>query len=122
MTCWCSFSTGLGPSQGHLNYYHHYWEATYNEKPCKSVFTRFEGDSHRLYKVLDEQLGRQAQRGSQWIALDRPTIADFAFYSWVNIAEFGKLDISGYKNVAKWRQMLTADKDVKEADSKLPKS
>ena len=114
--------SGLGPVQGNLNYAHHYWEATYGEKASKADFTRFEGESHRLYKVLDDQLAAQAKRGSQWVALDRPTIADFAFYPWVNIAAFGKLDISSYKNVTKWVATLTADKDVKTADSKLPKS
>jgi glutathione S-transferase len=66
---------------------------------------------------MDDQLAK-----SKFIALDRPTIADFAFYSWVNIAEFGKLDISQYKNVGKWRQAMKDDKDVQTADSKLPKS
>jgi glutathione S-transferase len=114
--------SGLGPVQGNLNYVHHYWEPTYGEKATKADLTRFDGESHRLYKVLDDQLAAQAKRGSQWIALDRPTIADFAFYPWVHIASFGKLDISSYKNVVKWHDTLAADKEVKEADSKLPKS
>jgi glutathione S-transferase len=100
--------SGLGPVQGNVNYAHHYWKGTYGEEPCKSVFTRFEGESHRLYKLLDDQLGRQAARGSQWIALDRPTIADYSFYAWVTIAGFGKLDISGYSNVTKWLETLRA--------------
>lgn len=113
--------SGLGPVQGNLNYVHHYWEPTYGEKASKADLTRFEGESHRLYQILDDQLGAQQKRGSQYIALDRPTIADFAFYPWVHIAGFGKLDISKYKNVVKWHDTLEADKDVKTADSKLPK-
>jgi glutathione S-transferase len=85
--------------------------------PCRS----FEGETHRLYELLDSQLAQQAQRGSQWIALDRPTIADFTFYPWVAIAGFGKIDTAPYKHVTKWLQTLQADKDVKTADSKLPK-
>lgn len=106
----------LARSQGNVNYAHHYWEATYSEAPCKSVFTRFEGESHRLYELLDAQLGR-----SKYVALDRPTIADYAFYPWVAIAGFGKLDISKYKNVTRWCDELNNDADVKKADGKLPK-
>lgn len=98
------------------------WEPTYGEKPCKSVFTRFEGEAHRLYQILDNQLGRQAQRGSPWIALDRATLADYAFYPWVNIAGFGKLDLSPYKNVNKWLEAIQNDQQVQSADKKLPKS
>ncbi|CAO1614853.1 unnamed protein product [Sympodiomycopsis kandeliae] len=113
--------SGLGPVQGNVNYAHHYWKPTYGEEPCKSVFTRFEGETHRLYKLLDEQLQHQQARGSQWVALDRPTIADYSFYPWVNIASFGKIDISPYKHVTKWLDALNADKQVKDADAKLPK-
>ncbi|PWN89129.1 glutathione S-transferase [Acaromyces ingoldii] len=114
--------SGLGPVQGNVNFAYHYWEGAYGEKASKSVFTRFEGETHRLYQILDDQLARQAQRGSQWIALDRPTLADFAFYPWVNIAGFGKIDLSPYKNVNKWLDALKNDKQVQAADSKLPKS
>lgn len=119
---WLTYQlSGLGPVQGNLNYAHHYWENTYGEKASKADFTRFEGECHRIYKVLEDQLTAQAKRGSQWMALDRPTIADFAFYPWIHIASFGKLDISSYKNVVKWHDTLAADHQVKQADSKLPK-
>ncbi|UZJ51427.1 hypothetical protein CBS101457_000747 [Exobasidium rhododendri] len=96
--------------------------ATYGVEASKADLTRFEGESYRLYQVLDDQLAAQAKKGSAWIALDRPTIADYAFYPWVHIAGFAKLDITPYKNVVKWHAALEADKDVQEADSKLPKS
>lgn len=73
-----------------------------------------------MYTVLDNRLALQAQLGSQWIALDRPSIADFAYYPWVRIADFAKLDISQYKHVVKWRDALAADEDVKKAQSKQP--
>lgn len=114
--------TGLGPNQGNLNYYHHYWESTYSEKPSKSVFTRFDGECHRLYAILEAQLQKQKARGSKFIALDRPTLADISFYPWINIAGFGKLDLSPYPEVQSWLKALQADGDVVKADSKLPKS
>lgn len=63
----------------------------------------------------------QEKRGSAFVALDRPTIADFAFYPWVSIAAMGKIDLSAYPHVQKWCAALQADQDVKAADAKLPK-
>ncbi|PWN22627.1 glutathione S-transferase [Microstroma glucosiphilum] len=114
--------SGLGPVQGNVNFLHHYWKGAYGEEPQKSAFTRFEGETHRLYKILDDQLARQSSRGSQYIALDRPTIADYSFYAWVNIASFGKVDISPYTHVVKWLETINADPQIKAADDKLPKS
>ena len=119
---WLAFQlSGLGPVQGNVNYAHHYWEGTYGEKPCKSVFTRFEGETHRLYKVLEQQLEAQNGKGKKFIATDRLSIADISFYVWVNIASFGKVDLSPYKNVNAWLENIRADPQVQSADKKLPK-
>ncbi|CAO1635177.1 unnamed protein product [Jaminaea pallidilutea] len=109
--------SGQGPTQGNVNYAHRYWEATYGEKPQKSVFTRFEGETHRLYKILDDQLAK-----SKYVAFnDRPTIADYAFAPWVLVAYVGNIDLSPYKNVTRWIDEIKADKQVSAADAKLPK-
>lgn len=119
---WLTFQlSGLGPVQGNVNYAHHYWEPTYGEKPCKSVFTRFEGETHRLYKVLEQQLESQNKKGSKFVATDRLSIADISFYTWVNIAGFGKVDLSPYKYVNEWLENLRADPQIQAADKKLPK-
>ena len=97
------------------------WSRSVALRRALTCYRSFEGETHRLYELLDSQLAQQAQRGSQWVALDRPTIADFTFYPWVAIAGFGKIDTAPYKHVTKWLQTLQADKDVKTADSKLPK-
>lgn len=57
----------------HLQYAANYWKHTYGEEAPVNVVKRFSDETHRLYKVLDEQLAKQ-----EWVALDRPTIADFA--------------------------------------------
>jgi glutathione S-transferase len=114
---WLTYQlSGLGPVQGSLTFAHRFWEMSYGEKPSDMVIKRFEDESHRLYKVLDGQLAKQ-----KWIALDRPGIADFAFFVWVRIAYAGNLDISSYTHVVKWRDALEADKDVIEALAKYPK-
>ncbi|PWN43166.1 glutathione S-transferase [Ceraceosorus guamensis] len=104
----------FGPQQGQVN-----WEATYGEKPQKSVFTRYEGEVARLYTLLNDQLEAQSKRGSSFVALERPTVADIAFYPWVNIAGFGKIDLAPYPAVGKWHAALAADADVKKAQAAL---
>jgi glutathione S-transferase len=116
---WLTFQlSGLGPVQGNLNVAHIYWEKFYDEKPSSGVFARFVTESHRLYKVLDDRLAAQAEKGSQWIALDRQTIADHAFYSWVRIAPYAKLDISQYTHVVQWRDALAVDEAVVASQTK----
>lgn len=84
--------SGLGPVQGNVHFIQlGFWESSYGEKTPKSALTRFEGESYRLYQILEDQLKRQNARGSPWVALDRPTIADWAFFPWVRIASIGKL-------------------------------
>ncbi|GAC77432.1 glutathione S-transferase [Moesziomyces antarcticus T-34] len=112
--------SGLGPVQGNVNYLIHYWQGTYGEEPQKSAFTRFEGEAARLYQVLEDQLKKQQQRGSSFIALDRPTIADFAFWTWVRIASFGNIDLSPYPAVQKWCATIENDAKSQAAVAKLP--
>ncbi|PWN50448.1 glutathione S-transferase [Violaceomyces palustris] len=111
--------SGIGPVQGNLNYYHHYWEKTYGEKPQKSVLTRFEGENKRLYTLLEKQLEDQAKRGSSFVALDRPTIADYAFWPWVRIAHFGKFDLTPYPTVQRWCETIEQDAKTQAALKKL---
>lgn len=116
--------SGVGPTQGNLNFARSYWELSYGEIPSKGVLTRFEGEIHRLYKLLNDQLAGQAEKNSQWIALDRPTLADFAFYPWVNLAVHGEysFEVSSYKHLVRWHKTMSTDKDVQAADVMLPKA
>lgn len=119
---WLTFQlTGLSVPQGNVNFLYHYWESAYGEKPNKSAFTRFEGETHRVYKVFDQQLEAQHKKGSKYVALDRLTIADISLYVWANIAGFGKVDLTPYKYVTAWLENVRADPQVQAADKKLPK-
>lgn len=103
-----------------MNFLVHYWQGAYGEAPQKSAFTRFEGETYRLYQVLEDQLKRQEARGSSFIALDRPTIADFAFWTWARIAGFGNIDLSPYPTVQKWCATIENDAKSQAAIQKLP--
>ncbi|KAL9937223.1 hypothetical protein V8E36_003632 [Tilletia maclaganii] len=112
--------SGLGPAQGQVNWFIHYFENASGVKPQPEVLQRYQDETDRLYKVLDAQLARQAQAGfTNSIVLDRLTIADFAFYGWVHIIAMAKFDIAKYPHVQKWAQALDADERTKKAYAKL---
>jgi glutathione S-transferase len=59
--------------------------------------------AHAVLKVIDEELAERA-----WIALDHPTIADVALYSYIANAPEGNVDLSRYANVNAWLRRVEA--------------
>lgn len=59
--------------------------------------------AHGILSVIDGELGTR-----NWIALDDPTIADVALYSYIVAAPEGNVDISGYGNVDAWLKRVEA--------------
>lgn len=59
------------------------------------------GRAHVVLKVIDEELA-----GRDWIALDHPTIADVALYSYIARAPEGNVDLSAYRNVNAWLKRI----------------
>ena len=53
--------------------------------------------AHALLKVIEAEL-----TGRQWIAGDRPTIADVALYSYIARAPEGNVDLAAYPEVRSW--------------------
>ncbi|CAD6928631.1 unnamed protein product [Tilletia controversa] len=111
--------SGLGPSQGQVGWLTNYYEQNTGIKVQPEMIQRYRDETDRLYKVLDGQLARQAEAGSQYIVHDRITIADFAFYGWVHIVSFAKFDLSDYPNVQKWAGNIANDERMKKAYAKM---
>lgn len=59
--------------------------------------------SHELLAKIDTHLA-----GRQWLALDRPTIADVAAYSYVAHAPEGHVALDDYRNVRRWLEAVEA--------------
>jgi glutathione S-transferase len=59
--------------------------------------------AHAILKLIDAELN-----GREWIAADRPTIADVALYSYIASAPEGNVDISGYANINAWLRRIEA--------------
>lgn len=53
--------------------------------------------AHAVLKIIDAEL-----QGRDWIALERPSAADAALYSYIANAPEGNVDLSGYANVLAW--------------------
>ena len=52
------------------------------------------------YKSLDLLNKRLDKR--QWLAADRPTVADVAVFPYVALAPFGQVSLDAYPNVLRW--------------------
>lgn len=59
--------------------------------------------AHAILKLIDAEL-----EGRDWIAADRPTIADIALYSYIASAPEGNVDLSAYANVNGWLARIEA--------------
>lgn len=59
--------------------------------------------AHAILKLIDAEL-----EGREWIAVDRPTIADVSLYSYIASAPEGNVDLSAYANVNGWLARVEA--------------
>ncbi|WP_416799398.1 glutathione S-transferase family protein [Ciceribacter azotifigens] len=59
--------------------------------------------SHAILALIENALD-----GREWIAADRPTIADIALYSYVERAPEGDVDLQPYPNVRQWLGRIEA--------------
>lgn len=59
--------------------------------------------AHAVLKVIEEELQHR-----DWIAADRPTIADVALYSYIARAPEGNVDLSAYARVNAWLERVEA--------------
>jgi len=83
---WLCFQlSGVGPAQGQANWFIHYWKKAEGagKDADPAVIKRYQNESKRCYSVLEEGLKRQKAKGSEFIALDRLTIADIALIPWI---------------------------------------
>lgn len=61
------------------------------------------GRAHAVLKLIEAELD-----GRQWIASDRPTVADVALYSYIARAPEGNVDLTAYVNVKAWLRRIEA--------------
>lgn len=54
-------------------------------------------NSHKILSIIDQHLS-----SNNWLAANRPTIAECAIFPYIALANEGKIDVSKYKNIVKW--------------------
>jgi glutathione S-transferase len=104
---WLMFQMGgVGPMMGQANVFHRYFP-----EKIQVVIDRFQGESGRLFGVLDQRLADH-----EWLAGDY-SIADIANWCWVRTHKWSGVDISPYANLQRWVAAIAArpaaDKGVK---------
>lgn len=96
---WMMFQVGhVGPMFGQANHFNNYAKDT-----IQYAKDRYNNESVRLYRVLDNRL-----RESPWVGCDEYTIADMAIYPWTKGHKDRGIDKAGYPNFMRWFEAMEA--------------
>lgn len=101
---------GFGPMLGQNNHF-----SRYAPEKIPYAIKRYQDESHRLYRVLDTQLTKQAALGKHYVAGDDYSIADIAIFDWSRGSDNHGIDITEFPTFAAWRQRVTDRPAVQRA-------
>ena len=93
---------GIGPMLGQV---HHF--VKYNAGKAPYAEERYLKEAHRLYGVLDRQLGEGPYIVGAY------SIADMAIWPWISRFEWQTIDLNAYPNVKRWYLAIAARPAVK---------
>jgi glutathione S-transferase/GST-like protein len=95
---WLMFQMGgIGPMMGQANVFYRYFP-----EKIQSVIDRYQGESKRLFRVLDGQLADH-----EFLAGDY-SIADIANWAWVRTHRWSGVDMDDLPHLKRWRDQLRA--------------
>lgn len=100
---------GFGPMLGQNNHF-----SRYAPEKIPYAIKRYQDEAHRLYRVLDTQLQKQAALGKDYVAGDY-SIADIAIFDWSRGSENHGIDLAEFPTFAAWRQRVADRPAVKRA-------
>jgi glutathione S-transferase/GST-like protein len=93
---WLMFQMGgVGPMMGQANVFYRYFP-----EKIQSVIDRYQGESKRLFRVLDGQL-----RDHEYLAGDY-SIADIANWAWVRTHRWSGVEMDDLPHLKRWRDQL----------------
>ena len=96
---WLMFQMGgLGPMLGQA---HHF--RIYAPEQIDYAIKRYSNEAHRLYRVMDTQLGKHA-----YLAGDDYTIADIAAFPWTRSWKNQGIDLDEFPHVKAWQERINA--------------
>ena len=106
---WLMFQMGgIGPMMGQANVFHRYFP-----EKIQVVIDRYQGESGRLFGVLDRRLADQ-----EWLAGDY-SIADIANWCWVRTHKWSGVDIAPFQHLQRWVAAIAA-RPAAQAGIKVP--
>jgi len=106
---WLMFQMGgIGPMMGQANVFHRYFP-----EKIQVVIDRYQGESGRLFGVLDRRLADQ-----EWLAGDY-SIADIANWCWVRTYKWSGVDIAPFEHLQRWIGAIAA-RPAAQAGIKVP--
>jgi GST-like protein len=76
---------------------------TYAKDNLQYAKDRYNNESVRIYRVLDNRL-----RESTWLGCDEYTVADMAVYPWTKGHKDRGVDKAGYPNFMRWFEAMEA--------------
>ena len=95
---WLMFQMGgIGPMQGQANVFFRY-----APERIEYAVQRYQGETHRLYSVLDRRLA-----GREFLAGDY-SIADIATWPWVRIHAWAGVEIDDLPHLGRWCETVAA--------------
>ncbi len=96
---WLFFQmASVGPMFGQANHFNNYAKDS-----IQYAKDRYNNESIRIYRVMDNQLARNA-----WMAGDEYTIADMSIYPWTKGHKDRGVDEAGYPNFMRWFRAMEA--------------
>ncbi len=107
---WLMFQMGgIGPMMGQANVFYRYFP-----EKIQSVIDRYQGESKRLFRVLDGQL-----KDHEFLAGDY-SIADIANWAWVRTHRWSGVDIDDLPHLKRWRDQIRARPAVQRGIERPP--
>jgi glutathione S-transferase/GST-like protein len=93
---WLMFQMGgIGPMMGQANVFYRYFP-----EKIQSVIDRYQGESKRLFRVLDGHL-----KDHEYLAGDY-SIADIANWAWVRTHRWSGVEMDDLAHLRRWRDQI----------------
>ena len=103
---------GIGPMMGHANVFFRYLP-----QKIPLAIDRYQGESRRLFGVLDHQL-----QDHEYLANDEYSIADIANWAWVRTHRWSGVEVDGLPHLQRWLDAIRARPAVQAGVLKPPSS
>ncbi len=95
---WLMFQmASVGPMFGQCGHF-----LGYAPEKIPYAIDRYQGETLRLYKVMDRRLADREYMAGEY------SIADIAIYPWIHVRWLHEIDITGFPHVERWYEHLSA--------------